>query len=959
MNQTVVYTLVSYPNIGCLPECVVVDTNEKGEFSVNFTKITQSNKSNVTHLLDETDRRLLDYCLRLDKEVIAGKINDRKAKDWNDISKKFFENRKIKQEDIFLRDYLLDYIETNQNGFFSNIAAKPLFMPQGRFPFTWIPLFIEDEMPELLYCFENTPDWIYFYPDIRFKQKPLSLLNGMLVSRKTARILLKNKIYEFDDEVDGSKFTAFFSKDKVSVSQLNAEEYIHKVIVPLAATNRVVAQGFEIQTVSFLQNAILRVKELEPIRQVTLFDNDVIDNSQKSLVLELIFEYQGFRFWAGQAGKTTSVEMHDDTFSILKVERDKALEQLYIDALKETGINLDGKVRKFGYSEGVEWLNEHYKQLELTGVDIKFENRRGEPHKIFVGERSVFIEVEEGRDWFDIKGKVKFGQYEIPFVRVLNYIRQNKHEMILPNGEYVQIPQAWFEEYKALVEFARIEDGKAVIAKYHCVVAEDLKQKLNINFSIKENMRRLLSSELNHNFDLPENFRGELRHYQREGYNWLRMLDDLSLGGCLADDMGLGKTIQTLCMLLWQSQQKMGVNLLVVPTSLIYNWEEEARKFTPDLKIYVHSGNLRSKDSKAFHNADIVLTSYGVLRRDKQLLSSFPFNYIILDEAQAIKNPQSDTAQVCLGLHGRRFLTLTGTPIENSLTDLWSQVHFFNRNMLGSSSHFLRACKTEGKQELYRHLLKPFMLRRNKKDVLTELPEKQITVQWCDMTDAQHKIYRDFRNNYREKFLGSKDEKDRVNTMILLEGLLRLRQIANHPSLVESSYNDDSGKFETVCEMMTEVIEQGDKVLIFSSFVEHLKLYRAFLETQNIKYAYLDGATKDRKEQVEKFQNNDDIQVFLLSLKAGGTGLNLTKASYVFLLDPWWNPAAEAQAYDRAHRIGQQNKVFVYKFISRNSIEEKILRLQEEKLKLSESMLGSDNELLKQLDINEVMKLIE
>ena len=405
MNQTVVYTLVSYPNIGCLPECVVVDTNEKGEFSVNFTKITQSNKSNVTHLLDETDRRLLDYCLRLDKEVIAGKINDRKAKDWNDISKKFFENRKIKQEDIFLRDYLLDYIETNQNGFFSNIAAKPLFMPQGRFPFTWIPLFIEDEMPELLYCFENTPDWIYFYPDIRFKQKPLSLLNGMLVSRKTARILLKNKIYEFDDEVDGSKFTAFFSKDKVSVSQLNAEEYIHKVIVPLAATNRVVAQGFEIQTVSFLQNAILRVKELEPIRQVTLFDNDAIDNSQKSLVLELIFEYQGFRFWAGQAGKTTSVEMHDDTFSILKVERDKALEQLYIDALKETGINLDGKVRKFGYSEGVEWLNEHYKQLELTGVDIKFENRRGEPHKIFVGERSVFIEVEEGRDWFDIKGK--------------------------------------------------------------------------------------------------------------------------------------------------------------------------------------------------------------------------------------------------------------------------------------------------------------------------------------------------------------------------------------------------------------------------------------------------------------------------------------------------------------------------------------------------------------------------
>lgn len=959
MNQAVVYTLVNYPIIGCLPECVVVDTNEKGEFSVNFSKITQSNKSNIAHLLDDTDRRLLDCCLRLDKDVIAKKINDRKAKDWTSISKKFFESKMLSKEDIYLREYLQEYIETNQNSFFSNLGEKPLFMPQGRFPFTWIPLFIEDEMPELLYCFENTRDWIYFYPDIRCKQKPLSLLNGMLISRKTARILLKNKIYEFEDEIDGSKFTAFFSKEKVSVSQINAEEYIHKVIVPLTASNRVVAQGFEIQTISYLQNAILRIKELEPLRQPTLFDNELADNSQKSLVAELIFEYPGFRFWAGQPGKTTTVQILDDSFSIIKVERDKALEQLYIDALKDAGLNLDGKVRKFGYSEGIDWLNDHYKQLELTGVDIKFENRGGKPHKIFVGERSVFIEVEEGRDWFDIKGKVMFGKYEIPFVRVLNYIRQNKHEMILPNGEYVQIPLAWFEEYKALIEFSRIEDGKVVIAKYHCVVAEDLKQKLNIKLSVKENMRRLLSSELNHHFDLPAGFNGELRHYQREGYNWLRMLDELSLGGCLADDMGLGKTIQTLCMLLWQKQQKAGISLLVVPTSLIYNWEEEARKFTPDLKIYVHSGNLRSKESKAFHQADIVLTSYGVLRRDKQLLSSFPFNYIILDEAQAIKNPQSDTAQVCMGLHGRRYLTLTGTPIENSLTDLWSQVHFFNRNMLNTSSHFLRACKTEGKQELYRKLLKPFMLRRNKKDVLTELPEKQITVQWCDMTDAQHKIYREYRNSYREKFIGSKNDKDKVNTMILLEGLLRLRQIANHPSMVDGGYNDDSGKFDTVCEMMTEVVEQGDKVLIFSSFVEHLKLYRAFLDAQKINYAYLDGGTKDRKEQVEKFQNDDNTKVFLLSLKAGGTGLNLTKASYVFLLDPWWNPAAEAQAYDRAHRIGQQNKVFVYKFISRNSIEEKILRLQDEKLKLSESMLGSDNDLLKQLDINEVMKLIE
>jgi len=335
------------------------------------------------------------------------------------------------------------------------------------------------------------------------------------------------------------------------------------------------------------------------------------------------------------------------------------------------------------------------------------------------------------------------------------------------------------------------------------------------------------------------------------------------------------------------------------------------------------------------------------------------FDYVILDEAQAIKNPQSDITQVCLSLTARRFLTLTGTPLENSLTDLWSLVHFFNRNMLGSQSNFTRACKQPEKQELYRQLLKPFLLRRNKTEVLPDLPEKSIIIQWCDMSDEQQRFYRDIRNSYRDKFLENKDSNDKVNPIILLEGLLRLRQSANHPLLVDRDYVEDSVKFDTVCEMLYEIIAQGDKVLVFSSFVQHLKLYKNYFDEKQIQYCYLDGSTKDRKEQVERFQNDDQSQVFFLSLKAGGVGLNLTRASYVFLLDPWWNPAAEAQGFDRAHRIGQQNKVFVYKFITRNTIEEKILKLQEEKLQLFDSMINSNNEILKQLDVNEVMKLIE
>jgi len=487
----------------------------------------------------------------------------------------------------------------------------------------------------------------------------------------------------------------------------------------------------------------------------------------------------------------------------------------------------------------------------------------------------------------------------------------------------------------------------------------ELSNRPEIRLTVKENMHRLINHDLKTNFDLPVNFSGELRHYQQEGYNWLRLLDELALGGCLADDMGLGKTIQTLFLMQWMKEQNRGMSLLVVPTSLIYNWEQEAAKFTPQLKVHVHTGKQRALQAEELNNADIILTSYGVLRRDKNLFTNLHFNYIILDEAQAIKNPQSDTTQVCLSLNAKRFLTLTGTPIENSISDLWSQVHFFNRNMLGSQNNFVRDCKQPHRLELYRQLLKPFLLRRNKSEVLTELPEKTIITQWCDMSEEQMVFYRNLRNSYRDKFLENRDTNNKINPMILIEGLLRLRQAANHPVLNDSDFTDESGKFEMVIQMLEELIAQNNKVLIFSSFVEHLNLYRDYLDENKVEYSYLVGKTKDRKNEVERFQNNPDIKVFLLSLKAGGVGLNLTSAGYVFLLDPWWNPAAEAQAYDRAHRIGQKNKVFVYKFISRNTIEEKIIQLQEEKIRLFNTMINPDNELLKNLNVNEVMQLLD
>lgn len=960
MSQKIVFTLNTNGIMGCLPECMVVDVDKNGVFQTHFVRVNEQNKSNHIHLFDSVQLQLLDCCLKLEKREILSKVLAYNATTWEDLLKNYFSNTKLSTQSQYIKDYILDYIEANQNRFFKLLGNNALYLPIGKFPFTWTALAINDEMPELLYCFENLPDYINYSLDIRCDNKTLSLQKAKLVTRNPARVVIKNKIFEFDTAIDGAKLMPFFDKQLVSVLHANSDEYIHKVILPLAVSNKVVAVGFEIETLTVLSNAVLRVREIAPLRQYTLFDDAEASNAKRDIVIELIFEYEKFQFWSGQGGKVSRVDFTENSFIISKVERDKLLEVLYIDALKELGLDLDAKVRKMPYGEGVEWLNVNYKALESTGVDIRFENKTDSTQKVFVGDRTLQIVLDEGRDWFDIQGKVMFGAYEIPFVRLLQYIKQNKHELILPNGEFAIIPQAWFDEYKTLVDVCKIEDGKVVVPRYFMALTQELANKPQVACNLKENTRKLLTLKFDTKYNLPIGFKGQLRHYQQLGYDWMRLLDELALGGCLADDMGLGKTIQTLCLLQWMKEQNRGVNLLIVPKSLLYNWEDEAVRFAPELKIYVHSGSQRAQKSSDFGNVDIVLTSYGTLRRDRNMLSEVAFNYIILDEAQAIKNPQSDTTQACHTLKGQRFLTLTGTPLENSLSDLWSQVHFFNRNMLGSQSQFVRACKLPDKQQYYRKLLSPFMLRRHKKDVLTELPDKTITVQWCDMIDEQYSFYKDIRNSYRDKFIENKNaENNKVNAIVLLEGLLRLRQSANHPVLADKTYTGESGKFDTVCEKLHEVIEQGDKVLIFSSFTEHLKIYRTYLDESKTPYCYLDGGTTDRKAEVERFQNDDTVQVFLLSLKAGGVGLNLTAASYVFLLDPWWNPAAEAQAYDRAHRMGQKNQVFVYKFISRKSIEEKIIELQKEKLELFENMIDGDSDIMKNLSVDDVMRLIE
>jgi SNF2 family DNA or RNA helicase len=431
--------------------------------------------------------------------------------------------------------------------------------------------------------------------------------------------------------------------------------------------------------------------------------------------------------------------------------------------------------------------------------------------------------------------------------------------------------------------------------------------------------------------------------------------------------MGLGKTVQTLCLL--QSLKEQGEtlpSLLVMPTSLLYNWEMEAKKFTPQLRVLVYSGPQREKLQAQIGKVDLILCSFGMVRSDIDWFEKQAFSYVILDESQAIKNPLANITKAVQKLNAKFRLVMTGTPLENSTMDLWSQMNFVNSGLLGTQRYFKdyfqipieKKADGDQKKRLY-FLIKPYLLRREKRQVAADLPEKMESITYCTMSEEQERLYDKTKSFYRDVLLKQiKDEGLQKSRFSVLQGLTKLRQLANHPALCEDGFEGQSGKMEAVLEKLETVLEQHHKVLIFSQFVQHLGLIRKALDERGIDYAYLDGSTSDRKGQVESFQKDDGQSVFLISLKAGGVGLNLTAADYVFLLDPWWNPAAEAQAIDRAHRIGQKKTVFTYKFISKETVEEKILSLQQRKLDLANELVTSDESILRNLSEDEVLDLL-
>jgi SNF2 family DNA or RNA helicase len=529
---------------------------------------------------------------------------------------------------------------------------------------------------------------------------------------------------------------------------------------------------------------------------------------------------------------------------------------------------------------------------------------------------------------------------------------QNKSRYVrLGDGSIGLLPEDWIQRYAPLANFGKEVDGVFRLKLPQAPLLDallDEKKDVQTDEAFQKVRGRLRGFAGLKPAPQPDGFIGTMRPYQCEGLAWLLFLESIGLGGCLADDMGVGKTIQMLALLELHRERRaageaLPPDLVIVPKSLLFNWEAEARRFTPKLKVLNYTGTARARDEIALN--DVALTTYGTLRRDVVDLKDYEFQTIVLDEAQAIKNSSSDSAKATRILNARSRVVMTGTPVENHLGELWSLFEFLNPGLLGASTFFKAGTTMEPEsREWLRKSLRPLILRRTKQQVASDLPARSEQVLYCELDVEQRKLYNTILLKVK-KDLDKRIQQEGLakSKLHVLEALLRLRQISCHPQLVQESAKPVSAKFDVLLDQLTEIAEEGHKALVFSQFTSLLALLKPRLDEAGLKYEYLDGATTDRQKRVEHFQADEACPIFLLSLKAGGTGLNLTAADYVYLLDPWWNPAVEAQAIDRTHRIGQTRPVFAYRLVAKNTIEERILELQQSKRDLADAILNEDN----------------
>jgi superfamily II DNA or RNA helicase len=978
MDQLII-VITQKKNLGYVMIPYVASRNEKALIELH-EQVTDEHLKQKLSGISESDKELLRTLFKINEQTLY---------------KLFSRDNTLKQFYSTLKD---DYVQTHMRPYIEKYLTKAIVgIAQCS-----IPVYYKDTNYSNLYetdrihvarqpasasfHFNLESDQLTYNLKIVSEKKEINLLNREVkeIATEPALLLLNQHLYWFDN-IDSKKFRPFISKTHISIPERSIDNYMSAFVEKCIRDHQVQASGFQIID-----------------RKVTSKAKLVLEhNLSRVPVLTLKFQYDQRTYLAGTKSKVfVNLQKHEGHYIFERLQRDNEWEIEQVDFLVKGGLSNSGDAQ-FAIP-GVEepqtalynlicWLNQHTKALKKQ--HIEFDQSRFED-TYFSGSVNLQFKCTEKEDWFDIQAHVQVGEFSIPFYQFRKHIIRQKREYVLPNGEIFILPEEWFSRYGDLMQFSVAKGDAIQLDKMYFQFLEAAQHEKGKK-KLSEKMLSLQKNGKTQQLSVPESIQATLRPYQVEGYSWMHALLENQFGGILADDMGLGKTLQTLALLtrIYDQPQEVDANsepsaqvqlslfedspirgfnhsqqsasLIVMPTSLVHNWHHEIQKFAPHLKTYIYTGNkrLKTKDiGKIFRHYHIVLSTYGIVRNDVEYLQNYPFQYLILDESQNIKNPSSKVYQAVTELKAMNFLVLTGTPIENSLMDLWAQLNFVNRGFLGSLNYFknhyitpITKQKNVEQEKKLQVLIDPFVLRRTKEMVAKDLPPLSEQVVYCDMSPEQKKFYEREKSGVRNELLNTFLPGDKVAFMAL-QALTKLRQLANHPRMIDESYEGSSGKFDQVISSLEDIVSEKHKVLVFSSFVKDLELIEAELKAKKLAYSKLTGSTGDRESVIKRFTREADCRIFLISLKAGGVGLNLVEADYVFVLNPWWNPAAEAQAINRAHRIGQTKNVFVYRFISSETIEEKIVKLQERKRELAGTFINTDNP-LKNLTKEEIEEL--
>ncbi len=700
-------------------------------------------------------------------------------------------------------------------------------------------------------------------------------------------------------------------------------------------------------------------RDLPPVPELRL----IMDERYRSAKQQFVYADLAFRYGDLAIPAERSGSILIDPAGGRQVYRQSDVERTHVERLFELGCDRPSHSRQYRFRQNrlvglvASLLDEGWNVL---GDNLKF-RKPGD----------LALQVSSGIDWFELNGAIDFEGQRMTLPALLAAHVKGERFIRLNDGSMGMLPQEWLDKHGALLGLGKVEKGGICFAKGQVSLIDALLAELpeaKFDETLAAARDKLNAFAGIASTPAPASFTGQLRSYQEHGLAWMSFLNDIGWGGCLADDMGLGKTIQVLALLAERKSRGDALpSLAVVPKSVVFNWVREAERFAPDLRVMEYLGSGRKDQADRFAQHDLIVTTYGTLRKDIEKLREREFNYVILDEAQAIKNPQSLAAKCSRLLKARHRLVMTGTPVENHLSDLWSLFEFLNPGLLGGSVAFREVfCRKPADDEpdrrysLLHRMLRPFILRRTKEQVAPELPERVEQTVECVMGTKQKQYYQELKEYYRASLLGRVDHDGLAKSKIhVLEALLRLRQAACHPGLIDPARHDaEATKLDTLLEMLDESMSDGHKTLVFSQFTSLLAILRQKLDAAQVSYEYLDGQTTDRRDRVDRFQNDPTCRLFLISLKAGGVGLNLTAADYVFILDPWWNPAVEAQAIDRTHRIGQEKKVIAYRLITRDTVESRILELQQRKRDLAGAIITEANSLIQDLTRDDLSLLL-